>query len=517
MQNLCFILLPRNLRLRRREPFLLGATGPLMISQRELARLSSNHLTDGQRGLQKPSTRDRSAAISSRLRSLFFSGDTSAASTKMHPVHSEPNVYVLPHFLTPRELDHMDSLITARRGAFKDSHTDAIDGKQVHVEERTSISLFLPKSADGILRTVEARAADAVGLPADHVEPLQVVYYNDGAKFDMHHDVAPIVLKGDDEWRDADAAPDESPRLEGSPPLDGSQRSGGTPDASPRRRAAAADDGLLSADAVRVESQDGPRRLVTLFVYLNTLPEGVGHTEFPLLRGADGGALSVRPRAGTALLFCNVDEAGEPDARLCHRACPVPLGHVKFGVNIWITDVSQQMHVLAAPPSRKPLPASRGGGGGRPRAGLLAPHLYVQPDDYPPPPPAALVGLTIARRFGSLGVFEGTVAAHCPVNGYRIEYVDGDEEDLGADDLLSTPLAAPADLVGRRVGRYFIGHGRFEGEVVGCDEARREYTVRYDDGDAEDQLPLAEVLRLLLPPQKRSRGKAAAKARKRKC
>ena len=32
-----------------------------------------------------------------------------------------------------------------------------------------------------------------------------------------------------------------------------------------------------------------------------------------------------------------------------------------------------------------------------------------------------------------------------------------------------------------------LWHGRFEGEVVGCDEARREYTVRYDDGEVIDE------------------------------
>ena len=71
---------------------------------------------------------------------------------------------------------------------------------------------------------------------------------------------------------------------------------------------------------------------MTLFVYLNTLPEGVGHTDFPQIN------LSVRPRSGTALLFCNVAADGEPDPRVCHRACPVPPGHHKFGCNVWIAD-----------------------------------------------------------------------------------------------------------------------------------------------------------------------------------
>jgi len=56
-------------------------------------------------------------------------------------------------------------------------------------DERTSISLALPKAADATLRAIESRAAELVGLPSDHVEPLQVVYYSEGARFDLHHDV----------------------------------------------------------------------------------------------------------------------------------------------------------------------------------------------------------------------------------------------------------------------------------------------------------------------------------------
>ena len=65
---------------------------------------------------------------------------------------------------------------------------------------------------------------------------------------------------------------------------------------------------------------------------LNSLPEGTGHTEFPSL------GLSVTPRRGDALLFCNVDEHGDADPRTIHRACPVSGEHRKFGVNIWLSD-----------------------------------------------------------------------------------------------------------------------------------------------------------------------------------
>ena len=463
----------------------LVVASKMKVGKREASALSNPYLPDGARGMDKPSARNTAkAALTERVRSLFLSGPAPEHnSRKLQAVHSSPNLYVVPHFLTARELDHLDDLLTARRAAFKRSHTDSSDGSYVG-EERTSVSLPLPKSADGVIRAIEARAADLVGLPADHVEPLQVVHYSHGARFDLHHDVAPIAIRGDDE--------DEA----------GGGGGGG---------GASRDESELTADDVTVEHQEGPRRLITIFCYLNTLPEGIGHTEFPLLRTADGAPFSVRPRSGTALIFCNVDEDGRPDARLCHRACPVPDGHVKFGVNIWISDVSQQAHALAA--GKK---AGKGGAAGG--KGLLAPLLYVQPDDVPPPPPAALVGLRFSRRFdGHSGAFEGEVASFCPTNGYHLEYSDGDEEDMAAEDVLSLSLAEPSAIVGRRIAKHFPGHGRFEGEVAGCDdEAAQLFSVRFDDGDAESERPVAEVLRLLLPAGQRKGGlKARAKKRSR--
>jgi hypothetical protein len=491
------------------------------IGTREFAGLTSTFLTDGKRGMEKPTARNvTKSAFTERIRSLFFSGAPadavrSAASRKLHPVHNDPNIYVVPHFLTPRELDHFDELITARRAAFKHSHTDSSSGEQLVVEERTSISLPLPKALDAVIRAIESRAADLVGLPADHVEPLQVVHYTNGARFDMHHDVAPITLRSERE-ADEGASPVPVDGASGpSGPNGVSQRSSSSSSSSIPAGEGRLPPRLSAADVV-VEKQEGPKRLVTLFVYLNTLPDGIGHTDFPLLQADDGQgrSFSVRPRSGTALVFCNVDEHGEPDPRLCHRACPVPEGHVKFGVNIWISDVSQQAHATS---SLAASAAKFRGSAAKPGKGLLAPLLYAELGDLPPPPPAALVGLAVRRTFqftgrgaSASGTYTGLVSSHCPTNGYHLEYSDGDEEDIDAEDLLALPLAEPGALVGRRVSKHFPGHGRFEGEVAACDDpAAQTYTVGYDDGDGESQLPLAEVLRILLP------AKSAARKRKR--
>ena len=122
-----------------------------------------------------------------------------------------------------------------------------------------------------------------MGLPSAFVEPLQVVSYIQGQHFDLHHDAGTL------------------------------------------------DDENKSVELVH------PRRLVTLFVYLNTLPLNEGHTEFPYLN------ISVRPERGAAILFCNLLPSGEADFRTSHLARSITRPDMrKLGLNIWIGDTSFQ-------------------------------------------------------------------------------------------------------------------------------------------------------------------------------
>ena len=70
----------------------------------------------------------------------------------------------------------------------------------------------------------------------------------------------------------------------------------------------------------------------------HALPHAAPHTAPHATLHATLHLPQVRPCSGTALLFCNVAADGEPDPRVCHRACPVPPGHHKFGCNVWIAD-----------------------------------------------------------------------------------------------------------------------------------------------------------------------------------
>ena len=82
--------------------------------------------------------------------------------------------------------------------------------------------------------------------------------------------------------------------------------------------------------------------MVTIFCYLNDLPDdnAGGETTFPHI-GQEGG-VKVRPKAGRAVIFSNVklSMGGDylvPDERTVHEGLPVLKG-IKYGLNIWICE-----------------------------------------------------------------------------------------------------------------------------------------------------------------------------------
>jgi len=186
------------------------------LPQRQARELQKLH-SDVEAGIQ----RRRAAPLSERMRRLFHSGPAEAQSAgggrHLEPVCSDPNIYLVHHFLSAGELEHLDGMITDRRGAFKQSVTDdATAGASAHVvesQERTSASLHLPKGGDTSLRAIEARAAELVGLPSDYVEPLQVVTYTNGQRFDLHHDSGSMHYEDGDEGAITVSAPQGPRRL----------------------------------------------------------------------------------------------------------------------------------------------------------------------------------------------------------------------------------------------------------------------------------------------------------------
>ncbi len=79
------------------------------------------------------------------------------------------------------------------------------------------------------------------------------------------------------------------------------------------------------------EHHDGQFRPRTVFIYLNTLPEGEGETRFPNL------GMRFRPTKGIAFMWTNPLPDGTADMRLLHQALP-PVTMVKYGMNCFVNE-----------------------------------------------------------------------------------------------------------------------------------------------------------------------------------
>jgi prolyl 4-hydroxylase len=128
-----------------------------------------------------------------------------------------------------------------------------------------------------VIQNLEQRVQALTGIPSDHSEHVQLLYYSPGGYYKYHHDCTPH----------------------------------------------------------HKERQMGPR-ILTLFLYLNTPSSkagglGGGGTNFPNI------PLTVQPQQGTAILWPNVlnEDPSEMDIRTAHEAMPVIDG-VKYGANLWI-------------------------------------------------------------------------------------------------------------------------------------------------------------------------------------
>ncbi|EDQ92936.1 uncharacterized protein MONBRDRAFT_3101, partial [Monosiga brevicollis MX1] len=139
-------------------------------------------------------------------------------------------------------------------------------GQPVTSAYRTSKFTWLEKSADSLVAQIERRAADLLGTEALCIEPLQVVSYQQGQQFKLHHDAGTLL-----------------------------ERDGGVELVTPLRTA-------------------------TIFVYLNTIPATrscAGYTHFPRL------GLKVQPKRGRAVVFPNLRADGTVEPATIHAALPM--------------------------------------------------------------------------------------------------------------------------------------------------------------------------------------------------
>lgn len=222
----------------------------------------------------------------------------------LQKAYDSPHIYIIDSFLTTSQLEYLHQQIRRREQRIKEhqlprpqqqrgNNNDNKDGWQrsfcdtdqgnivTDDQHRTSSFLSLPKQSDKVIRDIERAAADLMGVHVHQVEALQLVRYRPGEFFGVHHDLGVLVLNESDEEHDA------------------------------MNHASV----LLPPKSI----YGIPRRVATLFCYLNTLPPQCGGaTYFPLCDG-----LQVQPKAGRAVLFCNITPEGLPEPKTIHAGQPV--------------------------------------------------------------------------------------------------------------------------------------------------------------------------------------------------
>ncbi|MFA6916522.1 MAG: 2OG-Fe(II) oxygenase [Parachlamydiales bacterium] len=188
----------------------------------------------------------------------------------------KPKLFVLRDFLTEEECDY---LIQYSRPYLKPA---------VIANEKTSINevnpgrictcmFFPPFHQDPIIAKVEAKMAQAAGLPITHSEHIQVVNYQVGGLYRPHYDYFNTNLPGG-----------------------------------------------------RFFTQLGGQRMISLVVYLNR-PKLGGETVFPLSK------ISIAPVKGDAILFYDTDDRGQVDPSTLHAGAPVLEGE-KWIATAWFRE-----------------------------------------------------------------------------------------------------------------------------------------------------------------------------------
>lgn len=208
-----------------------------------------------------------------------------------------PRVFEIQNFLSDIEVDHVLDL--AAKEKFERSSVQASEGSDgdSKSETRTSTNTWIPRHTDVIIDAIYQRAADVLSMNEallrwrhkfeipefqesmiSIAEPLQLVHYGVGEKYNSHHD---FTMPG----------------------------------------------------LVHLQ----PSRFATLLLYLNDDMEG-GETAFPIwINGESSDGLSVKPERGKAVLFYSLLPDGNYDQLSLHEARPVKRGE-KYLTNLWVWD-----------------------------------------------------------------------------------------------------------------------------------------------------------------------------------
>eukprot|EP00803_Ostreobium_quekettii_P004662 evm.model.scf_3141.1 EVM.evm.TU.scf_3141.1 scf_3141:6100-10850(+) len=198
-----------------------------------------------------------------------------------------PRAYLLKGFLTEEECDHLIALGSPK--LTKSTVVDNESGKSIPSQVRTSKGTFLNTAQDEVVDRIERRVAQVTMIPVEHQEGMQILKYVNGEKYEPHFD--------------------------------------------------------YFHDVVNQKPESGGQRIMTMLMYLSTVPEG-GETVFPNAVKSEhvGGpewsdcakrGLAVKAKKGDAIMFYGLKPDGSEDQTSLHGSCPTTKGE-KWSATKWI-------------------------------------------------------------------------------------------------------------------------------------------------------------------------------------
>ena len=227
-----------------------------------------------------------------------FDGDDGVTPSLYREVISfEPRAFVFPRLLSDDECDAIveaaGSLSSQNHGAYKDVRTSS--------NQKINFQTLNKPDIKHALR----RVANASGISVGHFEGIEVIRYDEGQKYQSHHDYfagpGNTILKQDDRIATMLIYLKE-------------------PDAGGETIFPWADTGTeIGENGWPKAFHDYTKECESLRTYDDELPRGK----------------KVIPQKGSALLFFNYNHLGLPDPYSQHGGCPVR-GGVKYTATVWM-------------------------------------------------------------------------------------------------------------------------------------------------------------------------------------
>ncbi|XP_017020916.1 prolyl 4-hydroxylase subunit alpha-1 [Drosophila kikkawai] len=198
------------------------------------------------------------------------------APLKMELVGLDPYMVLYHDVLSAKEIEEMQDMATP--GLKRATVFQAASGRNEVVRTRTSKVAWFPDSFSPLTLRLNARITDMTGFQLYGSEMLQLMNYGLGGHYANHYDFF--------------------------------------------NQTAAANKTAISGD-----------RIATVLFYLTDVEQG-GATVFPNIQKA------VFPQRGSAIIWYNLKDDGEPNIKTLHAACPVIVGS-KWVCNKWIREREQ--------------------------------------------------------------------------------------------------------------------------------------------------------------------------------